>query len=521
MKSGIADPSSKSGSSLSNAAEKNQTAIVSLLLAQGAETNWGHPSTHISPLHYAAENDNAEMVINLREYNASETLHTLNSDRATPIVLAAKRKHWNAVIAFTVPVKDKTTKSDKEKTLISNKDTDSGLALIFAAMYNHTAAVKALSAAGADTSWTMRKERFGEWSYYDLTSEEESFTALHWAVHYCNIEMIIALRKAGASETTRDNNRHTPIEFSSKRAYKETIPAFWNVVTAFAISLTDEAKIAELIKNTPMLPTKEESKLNAIKETQTNVASALSGDNIAIKALAQHYRNKKEYSKAVIFTALDITAGDRETDDIAKGINYITSIQSSVYLRFNNYSLTLLCALLLRCITNTKSENYLPQQKRTHDLSTDPIKLLLLLIASEREADQTKLAKAKTLMEATILAVFNDMGLDKESATLLLKAKNSAVIITMCALEPVLDIKPTTTSTTSTLIQTFKGDVEQKGNVQEKILDAALNEVSTDGNKTSSQLLQTNGTFAKIDQLNINTTNVVDVSTNDLSPTMF
>ena len=38
------------------------------------------------------------------------------------------------------------------------------------------------------------------------------------------------------------------------------------------------------------------------------ISKALSGNEIAITALAKHYRDKGEHGKAVLFTALDISS---------------------------------------------------------------------------------------------------------------------------------------------------------------------------------------------------------------------
>ena len=113
--------------------------------------------------------------------------------------------------------------------------------------------------------------------------------------------------------------------------------------------------------------------------------------------------------------------------DKATGIQYITSIKSSLSLWFIDATLSNLCVLLLACLQNTASHQLIQQDREAYQLANDPIKLLLL--STSKTESSALLNKIKIKIQDSLIAVLNDMGMDSQSAKEYLKAKQKSIAI--------------------------------------------------------------------------------------------
>lgn len=191
------------GSALLTASESNQLLAVEALLKAGASLNWFHPSNNNRSLHYAASHNNAPMVSVLLQHGANPALK--NTAGQTPIVLAAKKNCWDAVIAFA------HTQNDERD------HAEYGYALFLAASANQLNAVEALLQARARTTW------------HDTNTMN---TTLHQAASNQNSGMIRLLLQFGANPGIKNTAGETPVMLAANKR-------FWEAVITFAVHKRD------------------------------------------------------------------------------------------------------------------------------------------------------------------------------------------------------------------------------------------------------------------------------------------
>ena len=122
---------------LLTAARHDKLEVVKQLIKSGAAVTSVEPQTKSTALHYAAANDNVEMVEFLIQERAKCSATDING--ATPIVVAAENQNWNAVRAIV-----------KAKPESESKDRGYGRAAVLAAFHSRWDELSILIAAGAD-----------------------------------------------------------------------------------------------------------------------------------------------------------------------------------------------------------------------------------------------------------------------------------------------------------------------------------------------------------------------------------
>jgi ankyrin repeat protein len=183
------DDSSHSGGALLYAAKNNQLPALKALIQTNVTLNWAWSEDNSTALHFAAENNNPEMIRTL--ISAGAHCNAENKNKRTPIQVATGMDHWDCVIAF----------AESASTTITTM-YNTGSALTQAARANQTNAVAALIKAT---------------SYYNVTIDNQ--TPLHYAAINNNPAMIRILLAAGAAPNNTNGEGHRPIDVAYNMAH--------------------------------------------------------------------------------------------------------------------------------------------------------------------------------------------------------------------------------------------------------------------------------------------------------------
>jgi ankyrin repeat protein len=195
------------------AAKSNQLPAVKVLIAAKATATWSHKGTKYTALHWAVENNNAEMVVAFVVSNASLLART--SHGFTALKLACARKHWACVLAFANNIRSENNVNDQ---------FDTGGALLAATIDNQTEVAIALLATGPKLN--------------DFLMDEQLDSTLHWAVKHNNTLLVIALLQAGASITGVNIHHQTARDFAVSFGFQDCVDIFDNDLVARKIFAT-------------------------------------------------------------------------------------------------------------------------------------------------------------------------------------------------------------------------------------------------------------------------------------------
>lgn len=163
--------------------QKNAIVIVKQLLSAGVTPFWYNKETGCNALHWAIENDSAEMSSLLLEYEID--ICKENNDRETPLYFAGKKQAWRSLeVILKYIVKNR---NDFAEIIDCEK---LGSILVNAARHNQTNIVTILLKLGATTTW-----------YH----EHNEYYSLHWAIENSNWQMFLALKKHASSTEILDS----------------------------------------------------------------------------------------------------------------------------------------------------------------------------------------------------------------------------------------------------------------------------------------------------------------------------
>jgi ankyrin repeat protein len=178
--------------------KEDQYLLAKRLLQNNVPCNAKWTSTQFTPLHWAVENNDPNMLSLLLTFGADQTIEDITN--FTPFERALSKENWSCVIALCqFPSLDPKYYS---------------AALVKAAKANQYQAVKALLGAGADPN-------------VNLTNEKNY--ALHWAVINDAPEMFALLKAHGAQDNVYEQNQLTPIHLAFKHN-KVQLAAWFNAL---------------------------------------------------------------------------------------------------------------------------------------------------------------------------------------------------------------------------------------------------------------------------------------------------
>lgn len=389
-KTHIENPLSQSGRALFRATQNNQPHVTRALLTKKADSTYFEPTTGFTGLHYAAQHNSHSMVFAYREFSANELTLCLPTattikQAVTPIAYAAIIQSWDAVLAFTIPVQG--------KTMIADPASQSGMAVMYAALNKKTAVVKQLIKLNALTTW--------------FTLNDHN-TPLHCAVINLDTEMLLDLRAHNADETKKNKALRTAKEEAEHLA--KTDAKYLIAVKAFEVPVTKDTDTRDadnLIKAFG-----DTSKTHLVPEFEVNVANAIAGDEIAIHTLAKYYQNNAQDNKAILFTAIDTLSDTILEIERQEGKKYLNSkAKKSLWSKSNP---------LASLMQNACNINLIIRLKETK--SVDIITLILVAAKLISQSSATTI-----LLEETLISIFkDDMKIDNDTTYILLRSRTKA-----------------------------------------------------------------------------------------------
>ena len=289
--------------------KKNQLTVVKVLLAANAQVTWINKSNKYTPMHWAVENNNAEMVALLVVHK--HHLRTYCKNGLTALKLAWHKKYWDCVLVFAKNI----SATDNIKDIY-----DTGAALLAATIANQTEVAIALLATNPKVD--------------DFLLDDENLNwTLHWAVEHNNTILIIALLQAGAS-TSRVNIHHqTAMDFAVSLAHQACIDIFQNDLTAKRIfdaiaSATPEsfAEAKTLLGDNFKFQVKSNYKTDDLGQTSLHLASFHNQPEL-ITLLLEAGASSTELNSANE-TPIQISLAKKHWDCIAVFVNNLVEQQN-------------------------------------------------------------------------------------------------------------------------------------------------------------------------------------------------